>query len=95
MFAASLDSQSDFRALGLHTKVTMRPGRDMSLMSRSDTKDYLIRLEGWADVSHKDADGNYLPETYKLDMLRVRFMAPSSLTTTRTNGSASRRNGAT
>ncbi len=59
MFAASLDSQSDFRALGLHTKVTMRPGRDMSLMSRSDTKDYLIRLEGWADVSHKDADGNY------------------------------------
>ena len=59
MFAASLDSQSDFRALGLHTKVTMRPGRDMSLMSRSDTKDYLIRLEGWADISHKDADGNY------------------------------------
>ena len=53
MFAASLDSQSDFRALGLHTKVTMRPGRDMSLMSRSDTKDYLIRLEGWADISHK------------------------------------------
>ena len=36
----------------------MRPGRDMSVMSRSDTKEYLIRLEGWADISHKDSDGN-------------------------------------
>ena len=59
MFAASLDKQPDFRALGLHTTVTMRPGRDMSVMSRSDTKKYLIRLEGWADISHKDSDGNY------------------------------------
>ncbi len=58
MFAASLDSKSDFHALDLHTKVSLRPGCDMEVMSRSDTKKYLIRLEGWADVSHKDADGN-------------------------------------
>ena len=56
-FASSLDANSDFRALDLHTAVTMKPGRDMSVMSRSDTKKYLIRLEGWADISHKDNDG--------------------------------------
>ena len=53
-FAASLDTLPDFRALDLHTKVTLRPGRDMSVMSRSDTKKYRIRLEGWADISHRD-----------------------------------------
>ena len=58
MFAESLDQKGDFRALDLHTKVTMRPGRDMSVMSRSDTNKYLIRLEGWADISRKGYDGN-------------------------------------
>ena len=56
MFASVLDNLSDFRALGLHTVVTMRPGSDMSVMSRSDTEKYLIRLEGWADISHHDAE---------------------------------------
>lgn len=55
-FASSLDAAPSFRALDLHTAVTMRPGRDMSVMSRSDTKKYLIRLEGWVDISHKDAN---------------------------------------
>ena len=32
-------------------------------------------LIGSAD---KDENGNYLPETYKLDQIRVRFMAPST-----------------
>ena len=32
-------------------------------------------LIGSAD---KDENGNYLPETYKLDPIRVRFMAPST-----------------
>ncbi len=58
MFAESIDQKGEFRALDLHTTVTMRPGRDMSVMSRSDTNKYLIRLEGWADISHKDSDGN-------------------------------------
>ena len=55
-FASSIDASSDFRMLDLHTTVTMRPGPDMSVMSRSDTKKYVIRLEGWADISHKDAE---------------------------------------
>ena len=55
-FASSLDAAPSFRAMDLHTAVTMRPGRDMSVMSRSDTKKYLIRLEGWVDISHKDAN---------------------------------------
>lgn len=57
-FAASLDAQPDFRALDLHTKVSLSPGSDMAVMSRSDTEKYLIRLEGWADISRKDEDGN-------------------------------------
>ena len=55
-FAESLDTLSDFRALGLHTVVSMKPGRDMSVMSRSDTKRYVIRLEGWADISRSHAE---------------------------------------
>lgn len=56
-FAAALDKAPSFHALDLHTVVTMRTGRDMSVMSRTDTNKYSIRLEGWADISHKDADG--------------------------------------
>ena len=37
-----------------------------------------IAANGTVGNVEKDADGNYLPETYKLDMLRVRFMAPST-----------------
>ncbi len=55
-FAATLDTLGDFRALDLHTVVTMKPGSDMSVMSRSDTKAYLIRLEGWADIGRRDDD---------------------------------------
>lgn len=57
VFAESLDTLPDFRALALKTVVTMRPGRDMSVMSRSDTDKYVLRLEGWADVSHRHAEG--------------------------------------
>lgn len=55
-FAESLDTLPDFRALELRTVVSMKTGRDMSVMSRSDTKRYIIRLEGWADISRRHAE---------------------------------------
>ena len=53
-FAAELDSLPDFRALSLQTQVTLpRIDETVDVMSRSDTEKYLIRLEGWADITRR------------------------------------------
>lgn len=53
LFAKELDSQSDFRALGMKTKVSFKAAENILVMSRSDTKRYNIRLIGWADINHR------------------------------------------
>ena len=58
-FAAELDSLPDFRALELHTQVTLpRIGETVAVMSRSDTDKYLIRLEGWADIDRRNNENH-------------------------------------
>ena len=37
-----------------------------------------LSIQGTIGDVEKDENGNYLPETYKLENLRVRFMAPST-----------------
>ena len=53
-----LDASSEFRALGLKTHATIAAGEQTSVMSRSDTSRYRLRLEGWGDVGRRSADGN-------------------------------------
>ena len=54
MFAKDLDSMDDFRALSMHTEVKLfRISEDLAVMSRSNTEKYLIRLEGWTDISRR------------------------------------------
>lgn len=55
LFADVLDQQSDFKALSMTTRVTMDVGERTSLMSRSDSKIYRIRIMGWADIG-RDRD---------------------------------------
>ena len=55
---AVLDASSEFRALGLKTHATIAAGEQTSVMSRSDTSRYRLRLEGWGDVGRRSADGN-------------------------------------
>lgn len=57
--AAELDSLPDFRALSLHSQVTLpRIGETVDVMSRSDTEKYLIRLEGWADITRRQNENH-------------------------------------
>jgi hypothetical protein len=59
MLADTLDSRQDFRDFGMHTKVDLTIGECMKVMSRSDTSRYRIRLEGWADVSHRAGEEDH------------------------------------
>ena len=53
-----LDASGEFRTLGLKTHATIAAGEQTSVMSRSDTSRYRLRLEGWGDVGRRSADGN-------------------------------------
>ena len=53
-----LDASGEFRTLGLKTHATITAGEQTSVMSRSDTSRYRLRLEGWSDVGRRSADGN-------------------------------------
>ena len=53
-----LDASGEFRTLGLKTHATIAAGEQTSIMSRSDTSRYRLRLEGWGDVGRRSADGN-------------------------------------
>lgn len=49
LFEKTLDAQTDFRRLGMETKVTFTPAEQVHLMSRSDSRNYRLRLTGWID----------------------------------------------
>ena len=55
-FAAFIDSQKDFRNLGLKTTLQFENGENLKVTSHSDTEKYILRLEGWLDISRKNKD---------------------------------------
>lgn len=57
-FATGLDSKPEFRALKMKTKISFVTKEKMSVMSRSDTERYRIRIEGWADVHRRETNSN-------------------------------------
>lgn len=48
--ADGLDGAGDFRRLKLASRVTITPGECMTVMSRTDTTRYRLRLTGWLDI---------------------------------------------
>ena len=50
----------------------------MGLIDHLDVEKLSIAPNGTVGDVEKDENGNYLPDTYKLEKLRVRFMAPST-----------------
>ena len=58
LMADRLDETADFRAMEMKTKVTFSGEENMSVMSRSDTARYLIRLTGWYDVGRRNRDND-------------------------------------
>ena len=57
-FERGLDKNDDFKALGIKTKVTFKVAENLTVMSRSDTTRFRVRLEGWADIGRRRADSN-------------------------------------
>lgn len=52
-FAHGLDDRRDFRVLRMQTRVEIDPAERTTVMSRSDTSRYRLRLSGWLDVGRK------------------------------------------
>ncbi|BEU87215.1 hypothetical protein TAMA11512_06790 [Selenomonas sp. TAMA-11512] len=53
--AHALDEEPGVRALTLQTQVSYRIGEKTAVETRSDTKAWKLRTEGWADIGRKDA----------------------------------------
>ena len=64
VFAASiaqaLDSLPDSRQFQLHTEVQITPAEQLQVMSRSNTRNFRLRLTGWLDTGRKDNDNHDL-----------------------------------
>ena len=52
-FADGLDGAGDFRRLHLTSRVTITPAERMTVMSRTDTTRYRLRLAGWLDIGRR------------------------------------------
>lgn len=59
MLALSLDGEPDLKALGAKTKVTVTGGERLTVMSRTDSERYHLRLEGWGDIGRRKKAGGY------------------------------------
>lgn len=54
ILAASLDKEPALKALRAKTKVTITGGERLTVMSRTDSERYHVRIDGWADIGHRD-----------------------------------------
>ncbi len=55
-FADALDALQDFRAFGMRTTVTLNPAERMTVMSRSDSERFRLRLTGWLDIGRSEGE---------------------------------------
>lgn len=51
--AKELDGQPDFKAFQMKTRVEIHAAERLSIMTRSDTDRYRLRLTGWLDIGRK------------------------------------------
>lgn len=54
MIREPLDAQKDFRALRMNSRVSINAGEKTSVMIRSDSERYRIRVSGWVDIGRSD-----------------------------------------
>lgn len=59
ILAAYLDEEPDLKALQAKTKVTISGNERLTVMSRTDSERYHLRLEGWGDISRRKDTGGY------------------------------------
>ncbi len=59
ILAASLDKEPVLKALRAKTKVTITGGERLTVMSRTDSERYHVRIDGWADIGHRDKKGGH------------------------------------
>ena len=54
LIRAPLDAQKDFRALKMNSEVELTAGEKTSVMIRSNSERYRMRLSGWFDIGRSD-----------------------------------------
>lgn len=57
--AAFLDEEPELKALRTKTRVTITGSERLTVMSRTDSERYHLRLEGWGDVGRRKKTGGY------------------------------------
>lgn len=71
-----LDSQPDFKALHMKSRVSIEPAERMQVMSRSDTDRYRLRLTGWLDIDRKDDDHHDQQDNLRFRLHAGRVIGP-------------------
>ncbi|MDO4203732.1 MAG: acylphosphatase [Selenomonadaceae bacterium] len=56
---ASLDAEPVLKALRAKTKVTITGNERLTVMSRTDSERYHVRIDGWADIGHREKKGSH------------------------------------
>lgn len=56
MLAKVMDEYPDFQRMGIQTMVAITPEERLSIMSRSDTRNYRIRMEGMLDIGRENTE---------------------------------------
>ena len=74
--AKGLDSQPDFKALHMKSRVSIEPAERMQVMSRSDTDRYRLRLTGWLDIDRKDDDHHDQQDNLRFRLHAGRVIGP-------------------
>lgn len=74
---AHLDAQDDFRALRMHTDVTITPAERLDVMSRSDSSRYRARLTGWLDIGRSETEHHKREEDLLFRLHLGRMITPS------------------
>lgn len=56
LFAKAIDEQPDFHTMRMKTDVALATGERATVMARSDSSRYRLRLMGWLDVGRKESE---------------------------------------
>ena len=59
ILAAYIDEEPVLKSLRAKTKVTITGGERLTVMSRTDSERYHVRIDGWADVGHREKKGGH------------------------------------
>lgn len=76
LFAAALDAQPDFRHQRMKTVVAFTPGERATVMCRSDSQRYRLRLTGWLDIGRSAGEDHSAKDDLLVRLHAGRMLTP-------------------